>query len=847
MSDSKADGNGHSEASAPVAATQLKKGARLFQHNEVKTGLNLSQSSRPSTSFGHHLLARVSDTQRESGEPSLPVEPGASTGSIPQQCKSTVSTGVAESSKSGPVKGFFTIDANTAIPSSQDSQEVVYNTSSLRQPVSKYQRYSATVKTPPFTVTGGGSSHHNPKWPKGKKSSQNRYNPTSRERKQDRKRSPSFPSSSSNQERNRRAVADRGFAKIIETSFHFPSGLTSFVFSSHPNYSKEVTDLSSTFRIQVKKVQDIKGDQLTLSLKGHPVGVEKAEKKLNELVKCVQNGISSEVLAPLVRCALVPALVSQEMLNAFKEIEKKNRVEILICRNDSQLPIISEDFTHQFSLTGSDIPKLTNFKDFLVLLQPCSNTKYKWQAENDQGEFQALPDDVEESINECSHSGLPQFSYNGVQYKIDFEAESLLDINTGIIRKLLKHVIPPVWSYHLGKELGFTEFEPHDSETIENFLHYGGADVKLLSVTKGTIDFDNLLLMDLGLKYEAPSMDLKRNPSISALPIYGVKLAIRGLKDDIRLAKYSLREKFEELEKGFISQDIPLPSISEEQQHKMRAQIVNNARQYFIDVSVKDNNDKAIIILTGEQRYVQNVRVLIQKDAIELQQHMLSQDRIHIHSRQYFASTQPSNKYPEEWITQTETCETPKVVKDSHEWNGVLEYMKKTMRDVKVSRIERIQNKPLWDKYALEIAQMSERNGAKGVNEILLFHGTRGTDPRTIIDSVRGIDFRYSNPDKSLLWGKGAYFAVNASYSDGYSYRDSSSSGSKQMFLVRVLTGNSCSYGRRHDPTLTKPPPLQRGGHQLYDTVNGNTNGSDVYVVYDHDRAYPAYLITYRI
>ena len=89
----------------------------------------------------------------------------------------------------------------------------------------------------------------------------------------------------------------------------------------------------------------------------------------------------------------------------------------------------------------------------------------------------------------------------------------------------------------------------------------------------------------------------------------------------------------------------------------------------------------------------------------------------------------------------------------------------------------------------------------------------------------------------------GAYFAVNASYSDKYCHIDSNSE-IKQLLPVKVLTGNSRSYGERNDPSLTKPPPLSHGSHVLYDTVNGYTEGLYVYVVYDNDTAYPAYLIT---
>ena len=183
--------------------------------------------------------------------------------------------------------------------------------------------------------------------------------------------------------------------------------------------------------------------------------------------------------------------------------------------------------------------------------------------------------------------------------------------------------------------------------------------------------------------------------------------------------------------------------------------------------------------------------------------------------------------------------------KGSTEWIDVDNLMKQTIPNVNMFYLDRIQNRKLWDKYALEKKHMSERNGGDAqVHEKLLFHGTRDTDPQTIIMSPKGIDFRCSRRDYQLLWGTGAYFAVNASYSDNYYYVDQNLQV-KQLLLVKVLTGNSCSYGTKNDPNLTKPPPLSKGNPLLYDTVNGFTNGSCVYIVYDHDRAYPAYLISY--
>ncbi len=69
------------------------------------------------------------------------------------------------------------------------------------------------------------------------------------------------------------------------------------------------------------------------------------------------------------------------------------------------------------------------------------------------------------------------------------------------------------------------------------------------------------------------------------------------------------------------------------------------------------------------------------------------------------------------------------------------------------------------------------------------------------------------------------------------------------MFLVKVLTGDSHSCPS--NGSLRMPPVKNQGStgqfaQMKYDTVTGNTNGSDVYMTYDNDKSYPAYLITYN-
>ena len=161
-----------------------------------------------------------------------------------------------------------------------------------------------------------------------------------------------------------------------------------------------------------------------------------------------------------------------------------------------------------------------------------------------------------------------------------------------------------------------------------------------------------------------------------------------------------------------------------------------------------------------------------------------------------------------------------------------------------IIKIERVQNKVLWNRYMQSYNRLHGKNAGK-VNEISLFHGTRDKPADTICRSEEGFDMRFS---REGMWGQANYFAKNASYSHNYSHL--LTDGTREMILARVLTG--VSYSCKSDPSLRMPPEKpQRSSraNQLqqvrYDSVNGETNGSVVYMTYSNDRAYPAYIITY--
>ena len=196
------------------------------------------------------------------------------------------------------------------------------------------------------------------------------------------------------------------------------------------------------------------------------------------------------------------------------------------------------------------------------------------------------------------------------------------------------------------------------------------------------------------------------------------------------------------------------------------------------------------------------------------------------------AATAPA---PQTWSMQKKNCELVEVQRGTAEFNSVVARMHETLSKT-VLKIERVQNVMLWQNYCNEKEQVSRWNG-KPARELRLFHGTSSASPDCIYASQTGFDMRFC---RSGLWGIAVYFAQNAAYSDSYSYQNGPH---RQFFLASVIVGDA--YQCSTDGSL-RMPPLKTGTTTRYDSVTGNTGGSDVFMIYSNGRAYPEYLITYQ-
>ena len=188
---------------------------------------------------------------------------------------------------------------------------------------------------------------------------------------------------------------------------------------------------------------------------------------------------------------------------------------------------------------------------------------------------------------------------------------------------------------------------------------------------------------------------------------------------------------------------------------------------------------------------------------------------------------------PPGWEAQKEDVQIFDV-KKGEEWDHVEMKIKATCPRVTISKIIRIQNLWLWKRYDAHKRMVRENN--RSVNEKELFHGTRANDPALIYEE--GFDMRLSAGGK---WGRANYFTVSAGYADRFAHR--TADGCKEIFLVKVATGNSCYM--QPNSRIRRPPRLTSSTR--YDTITGIVGGARSYMTYDNDKAYPAYLIKYSM
>jgi poly [ADP-ribose] polymerase 10/14/15 len=207
------------------------------------------------------------------------------------------------------------------------------------------------------------------------------------------------------------------------------------------------------------------------------------------------------------------------------------------------------------------------------------------------------------------------------------------------------------------------------------------------------------------------------------------------------------------------------------------------------------------------------------------------------------------------WAAGKEGC--VQVTKETPEWNQVSKYLKTSLErgagdriKLKHLNIERVQSRALWRIYAAKRQEVMLRfaeyqladypgelpNNKGWPEEQWLFHGTTANSVSQI--AKRGFDRSFAGKN-GTMYGKGSYFARNASYASRYAATEKKE-GIRYMFMCRMVVGDWCQGSKDH-----LRPDCKRDG-ELYDSTVDNVENPTIFVAYHDAQVYPDYLVSFQ-
>ena len=388
-------------------------------------------------------------------------------------------------------------------------------------------------------------------------------------------------------------------------------------------------------------------------------------------------------------------------------------------------------------------------------------------------------------------------------------------------------------------------YKPAESTAIESIRQRHGAGNSLtINGQNYMFDFDRKVQVNSTtghrrrIEYRArqqpaatalvPSRELISAPPQALLNPSGAKSAsltitVRGCEKDVNAAVAQIEDHM----KGMCGSEVL--QFPKKFVQKMERCLEDVSARFHVQVRFKESDSLTRAAdLTGWKVSISKVVEEGRKTLIELMQAGITEEV----SR------------PPEWEgdDSSSSLSLKAVQPSSNEFGKVLSLMQRTLPNVRIIKLERIQNEWLWTRYSQHRELIKKKNQGIAL-ELDLFHGTRSNPPNCIYTGEEGFDMRFSAQG---MWGTGNYFAVNANYSHAYAH--STAGGQRQMFLVKVVVG--ASFDCPSNRSLRMPPEKKSKttslfGVERYDSVSGVTQGSKVYIIYDNLKAYPFYLITY--
>ena len=487
---------------------------------------------------------------------------------------------------------------------------------------------------------------------------------------------------------------------------------------------------------------------------------------------------------------------------------------------------------------------------------PATKLTKNWQWLNDHGTFTSYSSEISNRLTTAFQSipkGSIQVIINGVPYVIDVSTMKQTNSLTGHSRPItqISNSSDFQWMYQ-DDTSACVYYTLNDSKSIETMFLSKTPGQLTINGKMYTFDFTQMCQINIATGFKRKIFRRTRNaPKVETLlesqdnegkheddeedePKLSndIILTLRGPYESLGAAEYKLMSKLTSATSSQVLDTLP-KNMTPALKKKLQQIAKKNSLVYAFEEKSKKGKKYEVLKVEG-------VRFKVQAAVHAINEEILT---FHVTS----VASEDDLQFPQDWEKQTQTTELFQVTRGSPEWQQVEGKFSATMAGQPIYYIARIQNKWLWEKYAIQKKRLDRKNQGR-VNEMELFHGTRNNDPKLIYEGEDGFDMRYGARG---MWGVANYFAVNASYSDNYTHQ--SQMGRKEMFFVKVLTGDS--YNCPPDGSLRMPPAkpttggAQGGDVQFtqmkYDTVTGHTHGSQVFMTYDNDKAYPAYLISY--
>jgi poly [ADP-ribose] polymerase 10/14/15 len=159
-----------------------------------------------------------------------------------------------------------------------------------------------------------------------------------------------------------------------------------------------------------------------------------------------------------------------------------------------------------------------------------------------------------------------------------------------------------------------------------------------------------------------------------------------------------------------------------------------------------------------------------------------------------------------------------------------------------IQSVERIQNMDLWNLYVAKRKSVCGRKSPKDAQNLVrnwLFHGCSGD----VTDEIAQGGFNRSFVGRhATAYGKGIYFARDASYSTYPLYSQRDANGVQSIFLARVVVGEYCLGVQ----DALVPAMRDATTHAHYDSTVDNLQNPNIFVTYNDAQAYPEYLIKFK-